>query len=86
MDIFTIKKLSNLAKIELSSEDINDLLKENDLFSLIEQLKAINTEKVDPMGHPLGITQRTRKDIPCKRDIKNDNIEENLFIVPGVFE
>ena len=58
-----IKQIANLARIALTDEEINRL-KDNfaDVLSHIKKLDEVDISGVEPVGHPLEITNVFRED------------------------
>lgn len=58
-----IKKLADLAKIELSQEEIKNYKKNiQEILDYFETLKKINTEGIAPLIHPLEQINNFRED------------------------
>ncbi len=88
-----IKKLSHLAKINISSDDEMIVLKKLDgIIKMIDSMQKIDTTDVQPMSHALDISQPLRADQVTESDIRTKTMalapetEESLFIVPQVIE
>ncbi|NQU18792.1 Asp-tRNA(Asn)/Glu-tRNA(Gln) amidotransferase subunit GatC [bacterium] len=89
----TVKYISNLARIELTEEEIEKFsLQLNDILRYIEQLKEIDITNISPTAHILPISNVKRSDEPrssLKIDevLKNAPQKEGLFFkVPKVIE
>ena len=88
-----IKKLSHLAKINISSDDELIVLKKLDgIMKLIDTMQKIDTTDVQPMSHALDIYQTLRDDIVTESNQKETLLQlgpesnEDYFIVPRVVE
>lgn len=89
----TLQKIASLAKLQLSEDDLEKLPHElSSIFSLVEKISQIDTVNVDPLAHPLEITQPLRADV-IHQDIDVDtleslapNFEDSLYIVPKVID
>jgi aspartyl-tRNA(Asn)/glutamyl-tRNA(Gln) amidotransferase subunit C len=95
-----ISRIANLARLELQPEEQQRMLgKINDFFSIVEQIRAVDTAGVLPMAHPLdamansaGMHLRLRPDVasePNQRDANQRSapaVERGLFLVPKVIE
>lgn len=93
-----VQRLSILAQIELSeTEAAQTLAKLNGIFTLVEQMQAVDTTGVAPLNHPIEIYQpdlalRLRDDVvtePNRRDDYQQNapaLRDALFLVPKVIE
>ncbi|MGI9303469.1 MAG: Asp-tRNA(Asn)/Glu-tRNA(Gln) amidotransferase subunit GatC [Gammaproteobacteria bacterium] len=88
-----IKKIAHLARIAVSEEDIDVYARElSRILDLVEQMNAVDTDDIEPMAHPLDVTQRLRPDEvtePNERDELQKlapNAEAGLYLVPKVIE
>ena len=88
-----IKKISQLAKININSKDEEILLsKLEGIMKLIDSMKKVNTDNIEPMSHALDITQPLREDVVSEKNQKNDFLKlgpesnEDYFIVPRVVD
>ena len=93
IDNSTVKKIANLARIEVSKKEEEALSKElHSIFDWIEQLKDVDISDIEPLSNVAEITLRERED---KVDFEN-TIEDTLgnapekyshyFSVPKVIE
>ena len=63
LDTNTINKIAKLARIRLSAEEANDLLKDmNSILNWVEQLNEVNTDSVEPLTNISSSTLPQRKD------------------------
>jgi aspartyl-tRNA(Asn)/glutamyl-tRNA(Gln) amidotransferase subunit C len=88
-----VRRIAHLARIEITGAQTEQTLAQlNEIFGLIEQLQAVNTEGVAPMAHPLGGSQRLREDVPGVQPDRESIMqnapasEDGLFLVPRVIE
>ena len=68
----------------------------NGLFSIVEAMRAVDTNGVEPLPHPIATIQevalRLRDDIASETDQREANqrsapaVERGLFLVPKVIE
>jgi aspartyl-tRNA(Asn)/glutamyl-tRNA(Gln) amidotransferase subunit C len=88
-----VRRIAELARIELASgeaEQTRDQL--NGIFSLIEEMQAVNTAGVEPMAHARDVAQRLREDRVSESDRHADfqkvapETEADLYLVPKVIE
>ncbi|MDX9699134.1 MAG: Asp-tRNA(Asn)/Glu-tRNA(Gln) amidotransferase subunit GatC [Rhodocyclaceae bacterium] len=93
LSIEQVQRIAGLARLELSAEETEQTrLKLNNIFSLIEQMQAIDTTGVAPMSHPQEVAQRLRDDIVTESDRRDDfqriapQTEAGLYLVPRVIE
>ncbi|BEV72514.1 MULTISPECIES: Asp-tRNA(Asn)/Glu-tRNA(Gln) amidotransferase subunit GatC [unclassified Paludibacterium] len=89
-DVARIAKLARIAVTEQEIEAVGQQL--NDIFGLIEQMQAINTDDVEPMSHPQDVALRLRADAVTEADQRAafmalaPQAEAGLFLVPKVIE
>ena len=88
-----VRRIAHLARIEITEAQTEQTLAQlNEIFGLIEQLQAVDTEGVEPMAHPLGSSQRLREDAPGVQPDRESILknapasEDGLFLVPRVIE
>lgn len=93
MDANTIKKVAHLARIQLSDTEVNEYTDSiSNLLTLVNQLENIDTSDVEPLFHPLELTQRLRKDEVTEVDQRQlyqsiaPKTEAGLYLVPKVIE
>ena len=88
-----IDRLAELARIRFDGDEKADLLdKLNQVFDVIEALRAVDTDGVEPMTHPQAEPLRLRDDVVTERDEREANqahapsVEDGLYLVPRVVE
>ncbi|MFO1198560.1 MAG: Asp-tRNA(Asn)/Glu-tRNA(Gln) amidotransferase subunit GatC [Burkholderiaceae bacterium] len=88
-----VRRIAQLARLELSEADAQHTLAQlNDVFGLIEALRAVDTTGVEPMTHAQDMTLRLRADEVAEPDRRDDYqrnapaVEQGLFLVPRVIE
>ncbi len=88
-----IRQIAQLAKLRPEPEEEAQLLQ--DLTGILEffsQLSAVDTQGIEPMAHPLQVTQRLREDVVNEPDRREDyqalapRVQEGLYRVPRVLE
>ena len=86
-------KLAKLARLSLNDEQLDSLEKDlTSIVSLIDQLKEINTDKIDPTSNSLNQDLILRDDI-AENKLSNEDLLRNVpdselgfFVVPKVIE
>ena len=86
-------KLAKLARLSLNAEQLNSLEKDlTSIVSFIDQLKEINTEKIDPTSNSLDQNLILREDV-AENKLSNEDLLKNVpeselgfFVVPKVIE
>jgi aspartyl-tRNA(Asn)/glutamyl-tRNA(Gln) amidotransferase subunit C len=92
-----IDRIANLARLELRAgepERMQNAL--NNFFSIVEQMKAVDTTGIEPLAHPVAAIQevqlRLRPDVVSESNQREANqrsapaVERGLFLVPKVIE
>ena len=93
VDQQTIDKLLLLSQLSLLPEDRERLLGDlSSIVELIDFMQTIDTEGVEPLSHPLEVTQRLRADEP-ETSLDQEQyqaiapqIRDGLYLVPRVLE
>lgn len=88
-----IKKIAQLARLNLSASDM-DLYgpQLSNILGFIEQMNEVDTQNVEPLAHPLDVTQRLRPDVASAPDLRDKyqriapQVEAGLYLVPKVIE
>ena len=63
IDKSDIKHLCNLSKLNLDDEEQSVFLSQmQSILDMIEELQEVDTGDIEPMAHPLQMTQRLRDD------------------------
>ena len=86
-------KLAKLARLSLNDEQLDSLEKDlTSIVSFIDQLKEINTDKIDPTSNSLNQDLILRDDI-AENKLSNEDLLKNVpdselgfFVVPKVIE
>ena len=92
-----VSRIAHLARLDLSAPEQSLMLTQlNDFFSVVEQMRAVNTTGVEPLFTPLSAVQhvqlRLRDDVVTEGDDRSANqrsapaVEDGLFLVPKVIE
>lgn len=88
-----VTQIAYLARLSLSETELKDNTKDlNAILGLAEQLGAIETDDIEPMAHPLHMTQRLRADEVMEID-QSENFQSiapstgnKHYLVPTVIE
>ncbi len=92
-----IRRIASLARLSLTSEQSERMLGQlNGFFDLVEQMRAVDTQGIEPLAHPVAAMQdialRLRDDLVTEPDNRDANqrsapaVERGLFLVPRVIE
>ena len=93
LSLADVHRIAHLARIHIDDAQAQATLAQlNDIFAMIERMRAVDTTGVEPMAHPLGGSQRLRDDVVTERDDREANLrnapeaQDGLFLVPKVIE
>ncbi|MCI5851068.1 MAG: Asp-tRNA(Asn)/Glu-tRNA(Gln) amidotransferase subunit GatC [Sutterellaceae bacterium] len=85
--------VANLAHVDLSDEQVVKMQAElNDIFKMIEEIRAVDTEGVEPMLHPHDGAGFLREDAVTEKDIREaafanaPETSDSMFLVPQYVE
>ncbi len=92
-----IGRIANLARLELSPAESERMhVQLNGFFEIVEKMRAVDTQGVEPLSHPVATIQeialRLREDRvsePNQREANQKSapaVERGLFLVPKVIE
>jgi len=88
-----VKEIAQLAKLSINDSEIEQSTIElNNILSLMAELVEIETDHVEPMAHPLEMSQRLREDVVSETDLSEEfqaiapKTGKNHFLVPTVIE
>jgi len=97
-DLSDVKRLAKLAQLDLTEDQAGKTLdKLNGIFALVEQMRAVDTNGVEPLNHPIAAYQsevalRLREDEVTEPDRRDDYqkvapaTQDGLYLVPKVIE
>lgn len=93
LELKDVTHIANLARIEISDAEAQATLAQlTDIFALIEEMRAVNTDGVEPMSHGIEVNQRLREDRVTETVEREANqasapqVEGGLYLVPKVIE
>jgi aspartyl-tRNA(Asn)/glutamyl-tRNA(Gln) amidotransferase subunit C len=93
-----VTRLAKLAQLDLTEEQTaQTLTKLNDIFALVEQMKAIDTTGVEPLSQPIAaylpdLALRLRDDAVTEPNRRDDYqkpapaTQDGLYLVPKVID
>ena len=92
-----VSRIASLARLELSPAESAAMHAQlNEFFSIVEQMKSVNTSGLEPLHTPLSaigeVALRLRADAVTEHDERDRNManaplaEDGLFLVPKVIE
>lgn len=93
-----VKRIASLSRLELTDKQAGQTLEKLDgIFSLVEQMKAIDTAGIEPLSHPIAastadLSLRLREDEVTETDHRDlyqrsaPATQDGLYLVPQVIE
>ena len=88
-----VRRVAHLARIEVSDAEAQTTLGHlNGIFTLIEEMQAVDTKGVEPMAHAQDLSQRLREDRVTEQNRREafqavaPDTEAGLYLVPKVIE
>ena len=88
-----VENIAYLARLEITDEEIAGLVHNlSRIIDFVDQLEAAPTDGVEPMAHPLRMTQPLRPDEVTEPDLRDryqanaPATEAGLYLVPKVIE
>ena len=97
MKLDDVQRIAHLSRLELSQAEAEAVLPQlQAVFSLVEEMQAVNTEGLEPLAHPIlflrELAQPLRADQVTESDQRTDNMrsapaqQDGYFLVPKVIE
>ncbi len=93
LDRSDVEKIAHLARLAVSPTDCDRYAQDlTNILNLVAEMDRVDTTGVEPMAHPLHMTQRLRPDLPSETDERArfqaiaPQTEAGLYLVPKVIE
>jgi aspartyl-tRNA(Asn)/glutamyl-tRNA(Gln) amidotransferase subunit C len=93
MDLEKVRWVAHLARLELDEDTLKLLSQQlGAILDYVDQLKAVNTDGVEPMAHPLVMSNVFREDEPAPSLSVDEALANaparggNFFGVPAVLD
>jgi|TARA_B100000586_G_scaffold99796_1_gene71408 aspartyl-tRNA(Asn)/glutamyl-tRNA(Gln) amidotransferase subunit C len=93
LDKKQVKEIAQLARLNINDSEAQRATVElNNILNLMAELSEIDTEHVEPMAHPLDMSQRLREDVVSETDLSEEfqaiapKTGKKHFLVPTVIE
>ncbi len=97
MKLDDVQRIAHLSRLELSQAEAEAVLPQlQAVFSLVEEMQAVDTSGLEPLAHPIlflrEIAQPLRVDQVTETDHRVENMQsapaqqEGYFLVPRVIE
>ena len=88
-----VEKIAHLARLMVSADELDAVASDlSNILDLVEKMNRVDTSGVEPMSHPLHMSQRLRDDRVSESDQRDyfqsiaPLTEEGLYLVPKVIE
>ena len=88
-----VRRLARLARIAIDPEESGAVLDRlNRVLGLIEQMRKVDTQGIEPMAHALDLVQRLRSDEVREANQRDayqsvaPAVDDGLYLVPKVIE
>jgi aspartyl-tRNA(Asn)/glutamyl-tRNA(Gln) amidotransferase subunit C len=88
-----VRQVAHLARLEIRPEQIEPYAGQlSRILEMVGELSKADTEGVQPMAHPLSMTQRLRRDAVTESDQRDQfqaiapQVHDGLYVVPKVIE
>lgn len=88
-----VEKVAQLARLHMSEAETAEVASRiTDILALIDQMQSIDTDGVEPLAHPLDVTQPLREDRVTEINRRDElqtlapATEDGLYLVPKVIE
>ena len=93
LDKAEVEKIAHLARLHISEADTEEVTTRiTDILTLIDQMKTVDMESVEPLAHPLDMVQRFRADVVTETNTREQlqdlapESQDGLYLVPKVIE
>ena len=93
LDKNDVRRVAFLARIRVNEDDLEPVAQDlNNIIGWVEQLAEVDTDGVEPLAHPLDVTQPMREDKVTEVDRREElqtlapETEDGLYLVPKVIE
>lgn len=87
------QKIAHLARLEVNEDNLAQYASQlSAILDFVAQMEAINTDNVQPMAHPIEMSQRLRADEITEHNQHEafqsiaPKTEAGLYLVPAVIE
>ncbi len=93
LDEQTVANIAHLARIAIDDDELAGLGADlSRILELVAQMDAVDTSGVEPMAHPLHMSQRLRPDVVTEGNQRErfqaiaPAVRDGLYLVPRVVE
>ena len=88
-----VRRLARLARIDVAEDETGAVLERlNQVLALVDQMRRVDTQGIEPLSHAVDVSQRLRPDEAKAPDQRNayqavaPAVDEGLYLVPKVIE
>jgi len=88
-----VQKIADLSKLEFNEDEIADFAQKlSHILDFVEKMNQYSTADIEPMAHPLDVSQPLRDDEVTEPNVRERIMElapessAGLFLVPQVIE
>jgi len=93
LDNKEVSQIAYLSRLQVEEDSLESITADlNNILNLVEQLSELDTDSVEPMSHPLNMTQRLREDKVTETD-QSESFQsiapktgKSHYLVPTVIE
>jgi len=93
IELKDVQNIAHLARLQLSEAEQQEAQNSiNDILHMIDEMKAIDTNGVEPLAHASEASQRLREDLVTEQNQREillalaPSTDRGLFLVPKVLE
>jgi aspartyl-tRNA(Asn)/glutamyl-tRNA(Gln) amidotransferase subunit C len=93
LSLADVEKVARLARLAMNAQEIQAAQAQlNNIFGLIAEMQAVDTQGIAPMSHAQDLAQRLREDKVTETDQREafqaiaPQVERGLYLVPQVIE
>lgn len=93
IDSTVVARAAHLARLRVNDSETAELsTRLNDILGMVDQLQQADVDQVEPLAHPLEVSQPLRDDRVTEPDVRDKVLplapasEDGCFLVPRVIE
>lgn len=89
----TVNKIAHLARLSINEQELPEYVTNlSNILTLVEEMNQVDTKQIQPMAHPVAMSQRLRADKITEPNQREEMqkltkfTEAGLYLVPQVIE
>jgi aspartyl-tRNA(Asn)/glutamyl-tRNA(Gln) amidotransferase subunit C len=93
LSLADVEKVARLARLAMSEQELHAAHAQlSNIFGLIAEMQAVDTQGIEPMSHAQDLSQRLREDTVTETNQREafqaiaPQVERGLYLVPQVIE